>query len=222
MAEQRDPEQDMLFREIEEDLREEQLTKLWKTYGNWIIGAAVAIVVAVAGHQIWRNYDLSTRQAEGERFAEAARLAGGDQADAALAAFSRMTGDARDGYAMLAGFREASLLARKGDLSGAALAYDKVASDDRFDPVYRDLARLLSVANDLDTGNPQALAAKLAPLTAGTNPWRFSAQELSAALALKTGDTAKAKDLYGFLSTEAGTPPGIRARATEMLGLLNG
>ena len=38
-----------LFREIEEELRQERFEKLWRSYGRYVIGAAVAVVVAVGG-----------------------------------------------------------------------------------------------------------------------------------------------------------------------------
>ena len=37
-----------LFREVEEDLRREQFSKLWEKYGAWVIGLAVGIVVLTA------------------------------------------------------------------------------------------------------------------------------------------------------------------------------
>ena len=41
-------EQENLFKEIDEDLRQERFAKLWKKYGPYIISAAVALVL-VAG-----------------------------------------------------------------------------------------------------------------------------------------------------------------------------
>ena len=68
-------EDDILFEEIDDELRHDQANKLWQAYGQYVIGLAVAIVVGVGGYQAWRSYDLSTRQASGERFAAAMTLA---------------------------------------------------------------------------------------------------------------------------------------------------
>ena len=56
MADQQD---DGLLREIDEELRQEQAQKLWKTYGKYVIAVAVAVVAVVAGYQGYRAYDLS-------------------------------------------------------------------------------------------------------------------------------------------------------------------
>ncbi|GAB6054042.1 tetratricopeptide repeat protein [Magnetospira thiophila] len=221
MAEQKDPTQDMLFREVEEDLRAEQLAAFWKTWGNWIIGAAVALVVCVAGYQGWRNYDVSSRNAEGERFASALQLARTEQTDQAISALSQMGQDSRDGYAMMALYREASLLAKKGDRKAASLVFAKLADDSRFPALYRDMAMVLSALNDMDQGTTAELISRLEPIATDDNPWRHSARELIAALSYKAGDMDKAKQLYQRLSEEVGIPTGLRNRATEMLAVLD-
>ena len=65
----------VLFREIEDELRQERAKKLWKNYGRYIIATVVALVIGVAGYQGWRTYDISSRTADGERFAAALKLA---------------------------------------------------------------------------------------------------------------------------------------------------
>ena len=56
-----EPIEDGIFREIDEELRQENFAKLWKKYGNLIIAGAIVLVVAVGGYQGWRNYDLNAR-----------------------------------------------------------------------------------------------------------------------------------------------------------------
>ncbi len=68
-------EDDILFEEIDDELRHDQANKLWQAYGQYVIALCVAIVVGVGGYQAWRHYDLTTRQAAGERFAAAMTLA---------------------------------------------------------------------------------------------------------------------------------------------------
>ena len=60
MAE-RDLEQDSLFKEIDEDLRQEHYAKLWKKYGSIIIAIAVLFVAGVGGQQAWNAYSLNQR-----------------------------------------------------------------------------------------------------------------------------------------------------------------
>ena len=213
-----DPVQDSLFREIEEDLRQEHWAKLWKRYGNYVVGAVVALVLSVAGYQGWRAYDIATRQSDGERFAAALALAGDKQTQAAAEAFAGLAADATAGYALLARFQEAALLAKRGE--PAAAAYADLAQDPGVDAVYRDLAVILGAFHEMNGPGAGDLSARLAPLTADGNPWRHSAKELTAVLAARAGDRTKARALFTALAADATAPQGIRARAGEMLAIL--
>ena len=74
-------ESDVLFQEIEDDLRQEQTNKLWTDYGKYIVGAALALVIGVAGFQGWKNYDLEKRQVAGETFASVQHLIADKKSD---------------------------------------------------------------------------------------------------------------------------------------------
>ena len=125
---------------------------------------------------------------------------------------------------MLAGFRQAALLADAGKLEDAAAEYAALAA--RVDhPLYRDLARLRWVSarliSDPAAAEDARLGEALATLTGETNPWRFSAREISAAIALRKGDVEQAREVFGKLQADVETPQGIRSRASEMMARLD-
>ncbi|MFQ5765412.1 MAG: tetratricopeptide repeat protein [Rhodospirillales bacterium] len=215
-------EDDLLFREIDEELRQEQWQKLWQAYGNYAIAAVVALVLGVAGYQGWRAWDVSTSQAEGRRFTQALALVAGDQADEALKAFTSIAADSRAGYQLLARFQEARLLARRGDAAGAAAAYRAVAEDGGVDSLYRDLAAILGALQALNTAGAdlEALKRRIEPLAADGAPFRWSAREVLALAAEQSGDQAGARKRFTELAAAAGAPQGVRARAQEMLSIL--
>jgi hypothetical protein len=213
-----EPIQEGILREIDEELRQDQFTKLWKRYGKILIGIAIVIISSVAGYKAWQNYDFTDRGQQGERFAATIRLAGDGNGEAALDALTDFQADASQGYQMLAGFQAAALMADGGDGQGAATAYDKLASDKSLDTIYRDLAILLGTIQRMNSGGDAASSTTaLASLVADNNPWRHSARELIAVLAEQSGDKAKARELFTALSDDATTPQGIRLRARELL-----
>jgi hypothetical protein len=79
---------------------------------------------------------------------------------------------------------------------------------------------LLATMASLDTGDPAALGERLQPLTVETNPWRYSALELTALLDERAGKKKEARDIYTRLADDAEAPGGIRVRARQMLGVL--
>lgn len=217
-----DAEQENLFKEIDEDLRQERFAKLWKQYGNYIIGLAVVIVVAVGGFQFWRSWDLKQRAEEGAKFTAALRAADRGRLQEAVDGMAALAKEGDTGYALLADFDQAALLAKNNDSKGAVAQYLKIANDSNVDQMYRDLASLLATLHEIDSGSPAALIDRLAPLTKGTNPWRHSARELTALLTKRAGDTEKAAKLYRELADDPSAPSGIRARAAEMAAIVGG
>lgn len=211
-----------IFREIEEDLHRDRYKKLWAKYGNVVIAAAVGLVFATGAWEAWKTYKVRRDQAFGQRYAEALRLAQAGHTTEASAAFAQLAEQAGAGYTALARLQEAALLAKAGNADGAVAVYDKLAADGSVDRPYRDLATLLAILHGIDKGDPAALARRLEPLTAAASPWRHSALELSAILAERMGDKARAEQLYAQLADDGTAPADIRARAAEMLAALKG
>lgn len=204
----------LLIDEIEEDLKREQYAKLWKAYGNWMIGAAVAVVAVVAGYQGWQAWQAERRTLDATTYANVTAL----PADQAVAGLEKLSAEAGTGYQDLAALRRAALLAEGGDAAAAAAAYDAIAADQSVAEIYRGLATLRSVMLQLESGDAAALDGRLQTLTGG--PWRHTAQELQAVLAQKGGNTDRARELYQRLADDLTTPAGLRARAAEMLAAL--
>jgi hypothetical protein len=208
-----------IFREIEEELRRDNLLKLWSRYGKYVIAVAVVAIAIAGGIVAWRDHQASERRAQGQRYSSALALAReGKDGDAAkiFAALAREGG----GYGLLAAFEEAEQLAKSGDKKGAVAAYDKLASSSGIDPEFRTLAVLLSVTQGLAEGDASAAIERLNPLTASDNPWRASALDLTAAAKLKAGDRGGALAIYKELADDLSAPQNLRARAAEMAAAL--
>ncbi|MSO81363.1 MAG: tetratricopeptide repeat protein [Alphaproteobacteria bacterium] len=213
---------DLIFREVDEDLRQDRYRKIWRRWGRWVMAAAAFAVVATAGTVAWRDWQAEQRAADSARFDAADRRAtDGDTAEA-LTAFEALAADGGTGYAMLARLREASLHAAGGDAAKAVATLDALAADGGIPQLYRDLANLLAALHGLETQDPTAVRARVAPLTADANPWRFTALEISALAALRQDDRAAARQLYQSLVDDPATPQGLRGRAARMAAALAG
>src|SRR5213595_3323562 len=137
-----------IFREIDEELRRDNLLKLWSRYGKYVIAVALLAVLIAGGIVAWREHQASERRAQASRYASALALArDGKSADAAkLFAVLAQEGG---GYSLLAAFENAELMAKGGDRQAAIAAYDRLAASSSIDAEFRDLAALLSVMHAL-------------------------------------------------------------------------
>ncbi len=211
-----------IFREVDEDLRHDRYLRLWRDYGNYVLVGLVGLVAATAVVVFWREYDARKRADEATSYLAATDLARAGVGAEAAKAFESLARDASSGYATLSRLQEAGLKARAGDAAAASILYRTIAADNGVDPALRDVALLQSVLVVIETEEPTGLAARLNPLTVETNPWRHAAFEMLAVLAHRTGDMGKATEYFLRLADDPATPPGIRARAAEMLAVLGG
>ncbi|MFV3076402.1 tetratricopeptide repeat protein [Niveispirillum fermenti] len=214
-----------IFREVDEDLRREQLLSFWKRYGGIVIGAAVLVVAATAGNvgwKYWRSAQMENRTAVlSQALAPLRPAAEGTAPDtrAAAEALSQAAARLGGGHATLARLYEAGLRARDGQRDQALALYDAIAGDGGADPALRDMALLLSVQHQADDGDAKALRIRLEPLLKAGNAWRASALETAALLSIRAGDMVDAQALLKQLSEDSTAPQALRARATELAAL---
>jgi hypothetical protein len=218
---------DPLLREIDEELRQDQMKALWKRYGTLITAVVVVVVLGVAGFNGWTYWQKQQRVEYTARLAaavdaDALRGASGDQAKDIAAHLAGEVEALGGGTAALARLYQAAALTKSGDAAGAARVYDAVAGDAALPTALRDLARMLSVSHRIGIDDPASLQAVLEPYAVDGNPWRFTARELQAVLALRAGDSAKAREIYAALADAPGTPNGLRGRARELAAQLAG
>lgn len=208
-----------IFREIDEELRRDNLLKLWQRHGKLIIAGVVVIFVVAGGYAAWRQHLETERKAVSTRyFGALSAIGAGKQADA-----QKMFGDLAQtggGYALLARFEQAALMAKAGDKAGAMGIYDSIAKSSGVDPEFRDLATLLAAIHQLADTDPKTVIAEVAPLTESGKPWRASALDLTAAADLKAGDKPAAVKIYKQLADDLSAPQGLRSRAAELAAAL--
>lgn len=208
-----------IFQEVDEEVRREQLKKLWDRYGNLLIAVCVLIV---AGIGAWRGYDYwqAKKAAEtGVAFEQAAILAETGKHKEAEAAFAKIAAEGTTGYRVLARLREAGEMAQT-DKNAAIQAYDALAADKSIGPVMQDLAAVRAGYLMVDTAPYSQMAAKLEPLAAQDRMFRHSARELLALSAWKAGDTSAARKWTGMMMADPATPSGTRSRAEILSELI--
>jgi hypothetical protein len=208
-----------IFQEVDEEVRREQLKKLWQRYGNYIIAVCILVIVAVGA---WRGYEWwETKKAAeaGAAFEQAVTLAESGKHQEAEAAFAKLAADGTAGYRVLARLREAAELART-DRKAAVKAYDAIAADRGVSQVIQDLATLRAGFLAIDSSSYGDMRARLEPLTGPERTFRHSARELLALSAWKEGDMGAARQWADMIITDPQTPPGTRSRAEVLSELI--
>jgi hypothetical protein len=207
-----------IFQEVDEEVRREQLKKLWDRYGVYLIALAVLFIAGVAG---WRGYDFwqSKKAAEfGAQFNAAAILSEQGKHDEAEKAFARIASEGTSGYRVLARMREAAELAER-DPKAAVAAYDDLAASAATGQPLQDLAALRAGMILIDSAPLTEMTRRLEPLAGAGAPFRHSARELLAFAAWKAGDTAALRKWSQLVRDDTETPASLRSRVDVLMAL---
>jgi hypothetical protein len=208
-----------LFDEVDEDVRRDQLKKLWDQYSIYIVAGALLIIASVGG---WRGYQyLEAKKAAeaGVAFDKAVELSEANKHSEAEAAFNDLAAKAPSGYRMLARLRAAAEVATH-DPNAAAKLYDDIAADRSIGAPQQELARIRAAELLLDTSSYPNMLTRLEPATAPGATFRHSARELLALSAWRNGDTAAARQWLDLIANDGETPSSLRSRAEALQALL--
>jgi hypothetical protein len=208
-----------IFHEVDEEVRREQLKKLWERYGNYVIAACVLVIVGVGawrGDEWWEGEKAAE---SGAAFEQAVQLADSGKPQEAEAAFAKLASNGTAGYRVLSRLREAGELSRN-DPKAAVKAYDEIAADRSAGQVVQDIAALRAGFLLVDTDSYADMRNRLEPLTAADRPFRYSARELLALSAWKQGDMSAARKWTDLIVADPQTPAGARSRAEILSELI--
>jgi hypothetical protein len=208
-----------LFDEVDEDVRRDQLKKLWDQYSIYIIAGMLLIIAGVAG---WRGYQyLEAKKAAeaGAAFDKAVELSDQNKHAEAAAAFNDLAAKAPWGYRMLARMRAAAEIASR-DPQAAAKMYDEIAADRSVGAEEQDLAKIRAAGLLLETSSYPGMLARLEPSAAPEATFRHTARELLALSAWRANDTVAARKWLDLITNDGETPPSMRSRAEALQALL--
>ena len=209
-----------IFREVDEEVRQDRAKDMWKKYGVYIMALAALIVVSVSGFKAWQYYSSQQAEKAGVAYLKNMVLVDNGEDAKALEAFRAMSQKGSSGFYLLSKFQEAGLLAKAGKNDEAIELYDTLADNTAIDDSLRNLARFRAALLLSNNASFKEVENRIGELATTGNPWRQSAQEILALTAFRTGDLIQAEEIFAILSTDPETPNDMRTRATAMLSII--
>lgn len=207
-------------REVDEELRREQLQKLWEKYGVLVVALVGLLLAGIGGYSYMKSSRIQASEAAGARFQAATRLVADGKTDDALKALGAIATGSSKGYQTLAGLQLAGLQAKADKIADAVAAYDAVAKDQTNDPIFRDFAALQAAMLRVDAADWTEMENRLTPLMSEASAWRALARETLGLAAYKAGKSDEARKLFEQALSDRATPPSASERAQLMLSLL--
>jgi hypothetical protein len=207
-----------VFREVDEEIRREQLKKLWERYQVLIIGTVLLVVVGVGGWRVHEWWQIRLAGETGTQFENAIALADSGKHDEAERMFAQVAADGTPIYRALARMRQAAETAHSNAVA-AAEAYKQIAADTSVEQVLRDVASLRAASMLIDAASFVDARKLLEPLAQPGRDFRHAARELLALNAWKSGDRPGAMKWYATILTDPETPASSRTRVEMLIAL---
>lgn len=208
-----------VFDEVEEELRKERYMQMLRSWGPWVLGAAIAVIAGVAGYQGWNAWQARQAAEASEHFAEARALHQAGQTAEAAEAYALLASEGPRGYATLSLLHQAALASEAGDNEEAARLYEEAGQRSPV-ALVRDLARYQSAVAGFDTLSSDDLALRLDPLVSGGSGFALLSRELIGAAALRDERWAEARRHYEFVQLSIDASEAMRTRARDALAVI--
>ncbi|THF53732.1 tetratricopeptide repeat protein [Allorhizobium terrae] len=208
---------DSFIREVNDELRSEQMQRAWRRLGPIIITLAVLVVLGTAGYRVYDYWTDDRSSQSGDQFLAAQKLAADGKTDEALKAFEALEKTGFGSYPVLAEFRSASLLAQKGDAKGAIAAFQALGKDNAVPEALRDVAHIRAGWLLIDNGTYEQVSAEVEALATPANGMRSSAREALGLAAYKAGQLDRAREWFEQIVEDTQAPRNVSNRAQIML-----
>lgn len=211
---------DSFYREVDEELRKDQLTNIWKRYGLLIGGGFLLLLAAIAGYLWWQQRQVAEAGERGERLVAAFEDVQRGKSKEATVKLNQLAAEDAEGIVAAALLTKADLAIQDNNLPAAAAAFKQVADNAQFAEPYRQLALIRQTTIEFDRVAPAEVIRRLEPLAVAGGPWFGSAGELVAIAHLKAGQPARAAPIFAALAKDEKLPSSLRSRAVQMAGSL--
>ncbi len=208
------------YREVDEELRKEQLTNVWKRYGLLIVGGVLLLLVGLGGFLWWQQRQEAQAGERGERLVAAFEDVQAGRTKAANPKLDQLAAEDAEGIRAAALLTKADLAIQDGNLPAAAAAFRQVAENQEFAEPYRQVALIRQTTVEFDRIAPAEVIRRLQPLAVAGGPWFGSAGELVAIAHMKQGQPARAAPIFAAMAKDEKLPSSIRSRAVQMAGAL--
>lgn len=207
-------------REVDENLRRDQMADFGKKYGKWIALGVILFLGAIAAFLFWQNQQREERASHGEELALIVRDIGNEDLDDVpqrLDALAAKAEGATKGSAMMA---RAAVALKQNQRDEAIRLYGEVAGDESLPDPYRDLATIRQTLLEYDRLEPDAIIARMQPLAQEGEPFYGTATELTGVALLRADRDQEAAQLFGKLASDESIPSTLRNRAGQLAATL--
>ncbi|MBQ8465080.1 MAG: tetratricopeptide repeat protein [Alphaproteobacteria bacterium] len=208
---------DVFFKEVSEDVHNDNLKAFWKKYGVQVVAfTALCLTIAVSFETIKHWRDLQN-QRWSNAFAYAQVLQTQGKQEDSLKALQDIADNGNAIYADLAAMKKINILFEQGNKDAALTALSDFIKNAHNDKL-KNAALIKLASYKIDTAGADEITALLKPLDGSV--WEAEAKELIALTLLRENNVSDALAIYQGIIALPNINDILRARAQNMISVL--
>ena len=203
-----------ILRQVDEDLRKQKFTNLWKRYGIYLIVSILIIVFSVVGYQVKKSSDMSNNEKLIEMYIAATYEKGINNQ---IQAFDDLVGSKNDYISGLAELRLSNLQIQNGDKKEGINGLKNIINNNKYDAILVDLAVYLLLLNKIDEIDEPEFMRYLEIAKSQDSNFKFLFEELFLIKKLLLGKNEESKIGFKKLIDSVDAPLNIKIRAEKFI-----
>lgn len=219
---QTDNNEDAFILEVNEELKNEKIKQIWEKYGLFIIAVVTVSLTAAISFETIKSWYNKKFQDISDAYSAAIVLQEQEKYEESNNVLKSVEEKA-DGhiYAQLVQFQQANILLEQNKTDEALAILQNIINDENSDKSLKEVAIIKIASHKLENATFEDIEALLKGMVEENGNWTVIAQEILAMSAIKYKKLDKAKELYANILANPETPENIKAKAQDMILLLN-
>ncbi|MCI5544352.1 MAG: tetratricopeptide repeat protein [Azospirillum sp.] len=213
--------QDAFIREVDEDLKNESMKKLWDKYGLFVLLIVIVSLTVAVSYESIKSWYIKRAENRTEGYAVALSMQNQGLFDDSLEALDSIINQKMGTYAELAEMQKANILLEQNKEKESLALLEKIANDKSRSQQLRDTALIKLASYRQDGATFEEMSELLSSITKSKdNAWYAVAEDMLATILLRDGNIEQAKEIYNALLENQDTPDDLKNRIKDILSVL--
>ena len=213
--------EDAFIREVDEDLKNESLKKLWDKYGFLITVLVVAVLTVAVSYESLKAWYIRRAENWADAYSVALSLQSQGRYDESMETLDSIINNKFGAFVDLAKMQQVNVLLDSKKESEALAKLSDLVADGNFNSQLKDLAIIKLASYKQDTVSVSELEDLLKPILKDSkNAWYASAQEMLALAFLREGNKEKAIEVYNEILDNHDVADELKQRLKSVLSVL--
>jgi len=208
-----------IFREIDEDLRQDKLKALWKKYRVNIITIIITPIVVLSAFKIYQNWEKNYIEKSGGLLSEAIEYVNITDFDSASATIQELKDISRKEYLQYATIIEAAIAVKSNDNNKAIELYEEYIQDSN-NSLLKDFSLIKIAYLKIDSSSSEEIKDLITPILVDDSSLYGIGLELMGYSYYRNGNYDESFKQFELILSNRYNSPSLLNRANTMYELL--